>query len=1484
MKLHLNLTLRRAVLAAMAMVTLGTAQAAITTTTSGQNTHIKGDGTLAPGAWNSIAGSATLSIIDSEDGGVLLQGGASYTTGGSLFIGGSGYGSSTGTATDGSLDVASAILTTGPLYVGTSTVSPITGLMYVNGGTVNAGSELTVGAYMGNGEVEASNKSTIAVKNNAGSAIFRMGYHTGAGYKGTNEFTINDSTLTVGAAGGALDMTSIGQLGGESTLYLSNGANATLHDQVIVGESGIGCIYVNADSTLNMTGATILGYSKGAEGNIISLGTVKADNLIVGNYGTGSVELSGGSLTAKEIVLGYEAGSKGTLEIMKGATLSPLGKLYVGYKGTGELSAASNISATDVYVTGTASKATMTGATLSATNLTATGGTVATAAAGILDISNLVLAEGGVLDIRTDSSAEVDNLLAYAGTTIKVGYPEGSSTLDIVKTANLAGNVSIQKGAHLYTGTETTNSGSITNDGYMEVHGSMTSVGTIGGSGSLTVTKGASLTLGGTTRQSGIENNGSITVIGSGLVTTGSLTGSGTTTLTVDKTTASGSTIISGLTGEAENTMKAEIDMSNTTALVGKDVTFVNEGNVAVSLKNAQTGAGTDNWAQKYIDVDGSTTKLWFTSASTDASAVQQIKFTKLAELVADVTTTDTNKEVTYIDPTTQEETTASIELEYEKQTLATETKTLAETPENESLASAIGATSTTSEAPKLQTVVVESPSANTAQTPGIGLVVGSGVESSELKVQTVVVNQVKRDDKGQMLETAPLSTTGMVLVLEGNSTHAGQKDSKETSHLGFAEGLNNQTITATNAEGNKETKKTQTLDLIQVSGGSNVSVSNLNMHSTHALTVEKGATITFDGVTMNVGGSTDHNIKTKDVVVEVLDKDGKPLKDAEGNVITKTVQVENKNIAHLETGTLIGEAEADAEKATATTVNIKNGSVVQFEKVYSDDANFELGTTTIAGANTLVQMDDATLGMDAVVLDKDGNHDKTADGHDRHGQQIVFDHGAHLKGTGTIKNIHMKQGTTFTVGSSPGKFSASELTVDGVTNFYIITNSKDWENYTGDESQLSADKYNAADGSFGAISQLVVEGPVTLNGDVAFIYQEHVGNGVFRNCADQEAARKEMGQYFTSESSIKFVDIADNGTLTLGSDFDVLLETLPELEDGLFWDVSSLFTEHTVYVINEILEEPCRVANSLVSAGETVLNFGRLTESQAALRKAGTTRTWGSAIADFSSVDGENGRIGYDYNTWGGAVGVDHAFTSRTVVGVAFGCTWGENEAEKDNGYYSAGSIDQDGKMLGLYGTHKFRTKDLMNDVKLSAFAAYGWFENDSSRTGLKSGHNATAEWDSDAWVLSASLSRDITTDNGLVVTPYVGVEYTKASMDDFTEKGRTYDARYTADTDYSNLAVKVGVNVSTTIGSFTPYAGIAYINDVARDTPEVTATGKRTITGKAAMPGRSALQLKLGTGVKLSDSWDAYAGYTAELRDQATEHNVNVGVGYTF
>jgi outer membrane autotransporter protein len=90
--------------------------------------------------------------------------------------------------------------------------------------------------------------------------------------------------------------------------------------------------------------------------------------------------------------------------------------------------------------------------------------------------------------------------------------------------------------------------------------------------------------------------------------------------------------------------------------------------------------------------------------------------------------------------------------------------------------------------------------------------------------------------------------------------------------------------------------------------------------------------------------------------------------------------------------------------------------------------------------------------------------------------------------------------------------------------------------------------------------------------------------------------------------------------------------------------------------------------------------------------------------------------------------------------------------------------------------------------------------------------------------------------------------------------------------------------MTVSKDFDGFTPYLGVAYINDVDRSAAKVTADGKRTITGESALPGRSALQLRAGATWQLTETLDLNAGYTAELREKATEQSANIGIGLTF
>ena len=688
-------------------------------------------------------------------------------------------------------------------------------------------------------------------------------------------------------------------------------------------------------------------------------------------------------------------------------------------------------------------------------------------------------------------------------------------------------------------------------------------------------------------------------------------------------------------------------------------------------------------------------------------------------------------------------------------------------------------------------------------------------------------------------------------------------------------------------------------VDIVQLADNAKVTITKTDMHATHALSIGSAdssgkTTLVLEDVVFHVGGETDVNVLHM-VEVQKHDKDGnivykkddqgEKILDEFGNPIPETVIVPIETEHHLTTKSTITNAEVTLKgKTTLKFEQIDFGE--QIEKDLKDaglsDAEIKEkvdklhGEASITGSEIVLNGSESQLG-ESNYTDEQGTHHKF--------QEITLVD-SQVKGTGKVKNTKMKGGR-LSVGSSPGYVELTDFKAEGRTEieFYMIADTTRWD---------ADGMNNNTDHDTGNISQLIINSAVSLkdlNPDVIITlqvwdpnYVDNQGNaGGYVSIDKNSAAAITLGNYLQDGAEIQFIS-GNLDELTILGETPVLSESsLPTLADGLFWDTTTLFVDGIVRVYSEILEEPCRIANTLVSAGETVLIYGRLAEAQAALREAGTTRTWGSAIAMFDSIDSGSSTIGYDYNTWGAAVGVDHAFTKNTVVGVAFGCTWGENEAKEGNGYFDGGSIDQEARMIGIYGVHKFRTKGLMNDVKLNAFAAYGMFENDSTRTALKTGNKAKAEWDSDAWVLSASLSRDITTDSGVVFTPYVGVEYTTAGMDDFTEQGRK-TADYSADEDYSKLSVKVGVGVSKTYGSFTPYANVAFISDVARNAAEVTAVGRDTVTGKSALPGRNGFEIGVGATWQLTENLDVNAGYSAEIRDKATEHNARVGIGYTF
>lgn len=1538
MKLHLNLALRRALIAAMSMVALHTAEADLTTKYNGSNAYLTGNGTLTSNQWNDIWNkhkSGTLTIGTYQGAAVVELGGSTYNKGNDIYLGGVGYDSNTSVANNGELIVNQQTkLNVNVLNVGNSQVGG-TGTLTVNGGAVTAGTALYVGVNAGSGIVNVTDGGSITIASGKNGATFAMSHRNIAGL--TDTVTLNGSTITVGAKGGVTDYTSIGHSSGIATLNLEAGSTANFYDQLLVGEKGgsNGTIHVHG-STLNMGTTTVLGAAAGATGIIcIEDGTAKgADALVIGSKGNGTIEMLGdkASLAANSIELGDAAGSKGTINAQGGSITTDLltigtsgtgsvvsaaiikatdiviGKdvtgsgslvsqgsvetdnLYVGYKGTGTVDVTDGtLKAGNAYVVGADSALTSTGGETTLSKATVLAGKLTTATTGTTKVTGeLILDEAGQLvnsgttSLNKAAVMAGSGILADGGTlSIKELANAGSITseagakLNITALDNLG---SISNGGEMTTGTAvnlstisntgtwnatgktTSTAGTIANDGTLNVSGALTT-GTVTGTGTTSVATGGTWSITGQTTQGAITNNGTATISGNGAVTlTGELGGTGTTTILVDATTTGGSTpVITTGTEAATHTTNVKIDISTPTDLLGKTVNFIQVGDTLDGLSQAtdftlEKGTFKDavyDWATSSINYEIErreqdnltlTKKLHFTQSEGSADGkTTGMTFTGTTiakgEIVESYNVADTEavKAEVVVKEEPKTETKTETDISGNEITIETKTETTITSTVKEEKDTSIGKNDS----------VVTSAVVGVADQEKSNVILGKNVKAGQNdtgKVQAKMVSIDRIDKDGKVTN---LATSGVGLVFSGVVTQEAFGGSEAV--LGFEEGSKGaivkkteQKIETTTTSGTTQDTKTETIeaeveeavtmvDVIQVEKGSHVTLSgdkadkgkHMVVHATHALEVSGTAT---EKVVINLNKVTMHvgGTEDPDMFETYVDENGKKQK------------VETKH--HITTNSEIKHAE----------INLTDGTVLSFQQVHDTDSNVWDASAKFEDC-VINQTADTKLGSEEAHMD------------------TIQLNNSIVKGTGELRNFKMKGGKLI-AGNSPGtKILSSGELEDGQVGVYFITGDSAKWNFSSSNSDYS-----------NTLSIYKVEGPVTLNGVEFFVDYEKLTNGKY-----EASDTTELNNKFQDGASITLIEGYENltGTYT----FDET--TLPTLDEEFEWDTTRLLTTGQIFVVlSEVLEEPTRIANTLVSAGETVLNFGRLAEAQASLREAGTTRTWGSAIAMFDSIDSGATTNGYDYSNWGAAVGVDHAFTKNTVVGVAFGCSWGENEPENGTDHYDAGSIDQDAKMIGIYGVHKFQTKGLLNDVKLSAFAAYGMFENDSTRTNLKNGHKAEAEWDSDAWVLSASLSRDITTDSGVVFTPYVGVEYTTAGMDDFSEQGKSYSADYSADEDYSNLSVKVGVTVSKTYGSFTPYASIAYINDVDRTAGEVTATGRDTITGKSALPGRDAFEIGVGATWQLTENLDVNAGYSAEIRDKATEQNARVGIGYTF
>jgi T5SS/PEP-CTERM-associated repeat protein len=572
--------------------------------------------TVTNGTW--LAKSIYLGCVDGSQGTLILAGGTTALSE-VLSIGRSGlpdFGPAYGTLmlTGGQLTTTNAATQVGYNGVGLMIVSNGTwlakdmyvadggadygaqGTMIIAGGTNILSGSLRVGnSVAGNGSVLISGGQLVVTNNT-----------TYIGDTAAGQMTVNNGTWlakdvsvgnnagsrgTLTIAGGTNSLTGYLYLGyfagATGTVWLTGGQLTVTNYPTYIGGNGVGqmtvsngtlqaySVYVGvfggSQGTLTIAGGTnrfswylVVGYNSGATGTVWLTGgqlTVTNGPTFIGNYGVGQMTVSNSTWLAKDVSVGNNAGSQGTLTIA-GGTNSLAGNLQIGYNpnatgtvlltggqlvatntdtyigrsGVGQMTVSNGTwLAKDVYVgelansqgtlnigggTNTISSSLTIGNATTATGrvfvtggqLTVTSGTTRVGFGG----NGQMQISGGTTYLRDVNVGQYGTLTVAGGTlrlsgTLGVGAGAGGGKAQLT-----GGNIVVESTATLRLGTDVTTVGSmITNQGVFQLlAGAVTLNGGFDNQANFTVTGGQSVNV-----QNGLANEGFLTVSAAGALT-----------------------------------------------------------------------------------------------------------------------------------------------------------------------------------------------------------------------------------------------------------------------------------------------------------------------------------------------------------------------------------------------------------------------------------------------------------------------------------------------------------------------------------------------------------------------------------------------------------------------------------------------------------------------------------------------------------------------------------------------------------------------------------------------------------------------------------------------------------------------------------------------------------------------------------------------------------------------------------------------------
>ena len=243
-----------------------------------------------------------------------------------------------------------------------------------------------------------------------------------------------------------------------------------------------------------------------------------------------------------------------------------------------------------------------------------------------------------------------------------------------------------------------------------------------------------------------------------------------------------------------------------------------------------------------------------------------------------------------------------------------------------------------------------------------------------------------------------------------------------------------------------------------------------------------------------------------------------------------------------------------------------------------------------------------------------------------------------------------------------------------------------------------------------------------------------------------------------------------------------------------------------------------------------------------------------------WAAVYGMDGRISdaADYNTYGVAVGAERKFGKSSSVGLALGYGWGEVSP------FATGKVDQESAYLAMYGC-----AGAWNMYKGSLSVDWSVAVGDTTSESKE----YSGDWSQTSWQLDARATYSQAISERTTASAFVGVQY-------YTHDSAEVDGVSISGMDNLRLFVGGGLNRRVSERA-SVYGEASVFADVLRDNPYAVEAGQRY---EGNNPGRVGGKVGVGASYSISDKWSARGGYSFEVADDNTEHNLNLGASYSF